>query len=130
MKIQICHRYVPHLAVISWHTSKPLITDLRWQLFDKRQMPPLAPCFHEVQHRVCQFPLAPLVRSHPGIEWFYHCPLCICQVARVRLPHFIASFHVFILLLESAFVNTGSKSNTIIKQRVGMCNSRHSNRYQ
>ena len=95
-----------------------------------RQMPPLAPCFHEVQHRVCQFPLAPLVRSHPGIEWFYHCPLCICQVARVRLPHFIASFHVFILLLESAFVNTGSKSNTIIKQRVGMCNSRNSNRYQ
>ena len=74
-----------------------------------RQMPPLAPCFYEVQHRVCQFPLAPLVRSHPGIEWFYHCPLCICQVARVRLPHFIASFHVFILLLESAFVNTGSQ---------------------
>ena len=74
-----------------------------------RQIPPLAPCFHEVQPRVCQFPLAPLVRSHPGIEWFYHCPLCICQVARVRLPHFIASFHVFILLLESAFVNAGSK---------------------
>ena len=78
-----------------------------------RQMPPLAPCFYEVQHRVCQFPLAPLVRSHPGIEWFYHCPLCICQVARVRLPHFIASFHVFILLLESAFVNMGSNSEGI-----------------
>ena len=76
-----------------------------------RQMPPLAPCFHEVQPRVCQFPLAPLVRSHPGIEWFYHCPLCICQVARVRLPHFIASFHVFILLLASPVVNTGSKTN-------------------
>lgn len=27
MKIQICHRYVPHLAEISWHISKPLITD-------------------------------------------------------------------------------------------------------
>ena len=73
-----------------------------------RQIPPLAPCFHEVQPRVCQFPLAPLVRSHPGIEWFYHCPLCICQAARVRLPHFIASFHVFILLLASPVVNTGS----------------------
>ena len=78
-----------------------------------RQMPPLAPCFYEVQLRICQFPLAPLVRSHPGIEWFYHCPLCICQVARVRLPHFIASFHVFILLLESAFVNMGSNSEGI-----------------
>lgn len=22
-----------------------------------------------------------------SLPWFYHCPLCICQVARVRLPH-------------------------------------------
>ena len=71
------------------------------------QLSPLAPRIYQIQHCIRQFPFAPRAVSHSLVQWGYLFPLFICQVAGIRLSSFF--FHVSILPLSFAFVNTASK---------------------
>ena len=71
------------------------------------QLSPLAPRIYQIQHCIRQFPFAPRAVSHSLVQWGYLFPLLICQVAGIRLSSFF--FHVSILPLSFAFVNTASK---------------------
>lgn len=73
------------------------------------QLSPLAPRIYQIQHCIRQFPFAPRAVSHSLVQWGYLFPLFICQVAGIRLSSFF--FHVSILPLSFAFVNTASKDN-------------------
>ena len=72
------------------------------------QLSPLAPRIYQIQHCIRQFPFAPRAVSHSLVQWGYLFPLFICQVAGIRLSSFF--FHVSILPLSFAFVNTASKT--------------------
>lgn len=75
-----------------------------WKIM--RQMPPLTPCFHRVKRLICQFPL---VCSHPEYSVILSLLTMHLSGHSVRLPCFISSFHVFVLLFGTAFMSTDSK---------------------